>query len=186
MQSKTENTNKKKIWLIPACILLAVAFLVLVAVLDGAEEKSLIEKKLQKFYSSVYVDFDYEGATNCLASDVRKDFQSVMCMGTDTPIAFDTYRNEAIVELENNTFSVEVRLNEIEDGTVSDLAGLQNTYPGTEKAVIAHYDVVFIPDGGEEKAYDTELFMLYKDGGWYMSTYLPFPIGPNMYVSHEA
>ncbi len=185
MQSKTENTNKKKFWLIPVCILLAAAFLVLVAFAAKAEEKALIKKRLETFYDAMYVSFNYEGAKNCLASDMRKDFEAVMCMGGDTPIAFASYHNDAVVTLESNTFTVKVRINEIEESTMQDLAALQKSFPGTEKAVIARYDVIFVLENGEEKPYDTELFVLYKDGGWYMSTYLPFPIGTNMYVPHN-
>jgi len=185
VHSKTENTNKKKIWLIPVCILLAAAFIVLIAFAAAAEEKALIRKRIQTFYDATYVAFDYEAAKNSLAEDVREDFDSVMSMGGMVSSMFDTYRNEAIVELESDTFTVEVRMKSIEDCDVRDIAALQASFPGTEKAVLAEYDVVFILETGEEKAYSRDLYLVYKDGGWFMTTHVVFPIGPNMYVSHE-
>lgn len=184
MQSKTEN--KKKVWLIPVCILLAAALIALIVFADSAEEKARITKTLNTFYNAFYVDSNYEEAKSCLAADVRGDFETVMCMGSDTPTTFNGYRGDAVMELGSETFTVDVRMTNIEECIVEELMALQRTYAGTKKAVITNYEIVFTLESGEEKVYNNELFLVYKDGGWFMTTHLSLPIGANMYVTHES
>ena len=179
--SQAQKTSKKNLWLIPLCILAAVALIAALVFASSAERKAVITKTLNTFYNALYVDSDWDALVGCIAEAKRDNFESAMSMGGVMPSFFFNYKQEAVLTL-GEGFSVSVRLNELTEYGASEAAALQENFPGTEKAALAKYEIIFTTAQGDEQVYTNQMILIMVSGHWYMTTHLTLPIGANMTV----
>ena len=114
--------------------------------------------------------------TQCLAEESRSGFEAVMSMAGITPGFYRNYAQDAVAEV-GQDFTIDVRLKELSEYGTADVATLQKTFPNTEKAVLARYEIVFISQKGLESVYTNEMILVMVGNRWYMTTYLTLPIG---------
>ena len=107
-----------------------------------------------------------------------------MSMAGITPGFYRNYAQDAVAEV-GQDFTIDVRLKELSEYGTADVATLQKTFPNTEKAVLARYEIVFISQKGLESVYTNEMILVMVGNRWYMTTYLTLPIGANMSISNE-
>ena len=82
--SQAQKTSKKSLWLIPLCILAAVALIAGLVFASSAERKVVITKTLNTFYNALYVDSDWDALVGCIAEAKRDIFESAMSMVAGT------------------------------------------------------------------------------------------------------
>ena len=181
---KEQSKSKKKVWLIPVCILAAVALIAALVFASSAERKSIVKNTLSTFYQALYIESDLDAMTQCLAEESRSGFEAVMSMAGITPGFYRNYARDAVAEV-GQDFTIDVRLKELSEYGTADVATLQKTFPNTEKAVLARYEIVFISQKGLESVYTNEMILVMVGNRWYMTTYLTLPIGANMSISNE-
>ena len=143
-----------------------------------------IKNTLSTFYQALYIESDFDAMTQCLAEESRSGFEAVMSMAGITPGFYRNYAQDAVAEV-GQDFTIDVRLKELSEYGTADVATLQKTFPNTEKAVLARYEIVFISQKGLESVYTNEMILVMVGNRWYMTTYLTLPIGANMSISNE-
>lgn len=179
-----KEQSKKNVWLIPVCILAEVALIAALVFASSAERKSIVKNTLSTFYQALYIESDFDAMTQCLAEESRSGFEAVMSMAGITPGFYRNYAQDAVAEV-GQDFTIDVRLKELSEYGTADVATLQKTFPNTEKAVLARYEIVFISQKGLESVYTNEMILVMVGNRWYMTTYLTLPIGANMSISNE-
>ena len=142
-----KEQSKKNVWLIPVCILAAVALIAALVFASSAERKSIVKNTLSTFYQALYIESDFDAMTQCLAEESRSGFEAVMSMAGITPGFYRNYAQDAVAEV-GQDFTIDVRLKELSEYGTADVATLQKTFPNTEKAVLARYEIVFISQKG--------------------------------------
>lgn len=183
-EQQASKKSRKNIWLVPVCILAAVALIAGLAFAASAERKAVVQKTLSAFYNALYIESDLDAMTQCLAEEAREDFQAVMSMGGVSPAFFRNYAQDAILEV-GEGFTTTVRLTELSEYGVSEVAMIRQTFPKTEKAVHAKYEIVFTASDGTESIYTNEMILVLVNNHWYMTTHLTLPIGTNMAISNK-
>lgn len=183
-EQQASKKNRKNIWLVPVCILAAVALIAGLAFAASAERKAVVQKTLSAFYNALYIESDLDAMTQCLAEEAREDFQTVMSMGGISPAFFRNYAQEAILKV-GEGFTTAVRLTELSEYGVSEVAMIRQTFPNADKAARAKYEIVFTASDGTESIYTNEMILVLVNNHWYMTTYLTLPIGANMAIGNE-
>lgn len=184
MPNEQKTSSKKRIWLIPVCILAAVALIAAIVLAAKAERKAVLIKTLTTFYDALYIESDLDAMKACIAEDAREDFESVMSMGGITPGYYRNYVQDALLEI-GTEFIIGVRITSLSEYGTSDIAKIQQTFPDTEKAVRAEYEIIFTDTNGEDHVYTNSMIFVKVDNHWYMSTHLALPIGANMSISNS-
>lgn len=180
VKAKEQKTGSKKtLWITLACFVAAVAFIAGVVLLSSAEREAVLSKTLLKFYNALYIDGDLDTMKGCIAEGRRDAFESVMTTGGAAPGFYMYYVSDATMAL-GEDFSIDVRINQLDEYPTSALAILSETFPHTDKAVRLQYNIIFTTAAGEEQVYDNEMIMVHVGGRWYMTTHLTLPIGANM------
>ena len=184
MPKEQKTSSKKRIWLIPVCILAAVALIAAIVLAAKAERKAVLTKTLTTFYDALYIESDLDAMKACIVEDAREDFESVMSMGGITPGYYRNYVQDALLEI-GTEFTIGVRITSLSEYGTSDIAKIQQTFPDTEKAVRAEYEIIFTDTNGEDHVYTNSMIFVMVDNHWYMSTHLALPIGANMSISNS-
>lgn len=71
-EQQASKKNRKNIWLVPVCILAAVALIAGLAFAASAERRAVVQKTLSAFYNALYIESDLDAMTQCLAEEARE------------------------------------------------------------------------------------------------------------------
>ena len=123
-----KEQSKKNVWLIPVCILAAVALIAALVFASSAERKSIVKNTLSTFYQALYIESDFDAMTQCLAEESRSGFEAVMSMAGITPGFYRNYAQDAVAEV-GQDFTIDVRLKELSEYGTADVATLQKPSP---------------------------------------------------------
>jgi hypothetical protein len=133
-----------------------------------------IQQTLTGFYKALYEQADLSAAAEYLTEERREDFVTALTMGGANAEFYLDY-NARAVELYGEDINIKVTVVSVQDASGG------NNYSGSSDYCKAIFTIIMSGSLGKEQ-YKNSLEFVKRDGVWYMTDYIPLPVGYNLRV----
>lgn len=133
-----------------------------------------VRQALSGFYEALYVEADLSLSAEHLAQERRADFVAALTMGGANEEFYRDY-NARAVALYGEDVTIRVSVVSVQNAP----GGSQ--YDASSDDCVAIYTIVMSGSLKSER-YENTLKLIKRDGVWYMTDYLPLPVGYNLRV----